>query len=253
MSLRFSAQLASDMPIGALRSLAYYTCVSRHAASLSAFEICASVAFSASLTSTPPIPRKPPSGAASATCWLIWRSHPLKAAASPGAFASTTAPACRSVSIHLAVISADFKPRSFSFNPSRAVLRPWEVSKSETTALMSGFAAGSILAFTSSLLLANPSFRSPHNPLGSAAVTAMPAIITLSSKSFHSSGEKLDLSDMDFSPQLYCWGQELHCETRLMAMAASPLCHRNRSKPVRLACEEPATESHRHVALTQPS
>src|SRR5262245_52361824 len=73
-----------------------------HAASLSALEISLSVAFSPSLTGTPPKPRNPPSIDASATCWLIWRSQPLKAAASPGALASTTAPARRSVSMHLA-------------------------------------------------------------------------------------------------------------------------------------------------------
>jgi hypothetical protein len=62
--------------------------------------------------------------------------------------------------------------------------------------LISGFAAGSILTFTSSLLLAKLSFSSPQSPLGSAAVTAMPDIITLSRRSFHSSGVKLDLSVM---------------------------------------------------------
>ena len=76
---------------------------------LSALEISASVAFSASLTCTPPMPRKPPSLAASATCWLICRSQPLKAAASPGALVSTNAPACRSVSTHLSLISAGFQ------------------------------------------------------------------------------------------------------------------------------------------------
>ena len=68
--------------------------------------------------------------------------------------------------------------------------------KSETTALISGFAAGSILTFTSSLLLAKLSFCSPHSPLGSAAVTAMPAIITHSNRSFHSSGVKFVLLAM---------------------------------------------------------
>jgi hypothetical protein len=42
-----------------------------HAASLSAVEISVSVAFSASLTGTPPMPRNPPSLEASATFWLI--------------------------------------------------------------------------------------------------------------------------------------------------------------------------------------
>src|SRR5262245_11989788 len=140
------------------------------------------------------MPRNPPSLDASATCWLIWRSQPLNAAASPGAFASTTAPACRNVSMHLALISAGLLPVSCSFRPSRAVLRPCAVSKSATTALMSGFEVVSILAVTSTLPPAKLSFRRPHSPLGSAAVTAMPAIITLSRRSFHSSGVKFDLS-----------------------------------------------------------
>jgi len=47
-------------------------------AALSAVEISVSVAFSASLTGTPPAPRNPPpSLAASATCWLICCSHLL--------------------------------------------------------------------------------------------------------------------------------------------------------------------------------
>ncbi len=40
----------------------------------------------------------------------------------------------------------------------------------------------------------------PQSPLGSAAVTAMPAIITLSRTSFHSSGVKFDLSAIDPAP-----------------------------------------------------
>src|SRR5262249_60527990 len=80
--------------------------------------------------------------------------------------------------------------------PSRAVLRPCAVSKSATPALMSGFEVVSILAVTSALPPAKLSFRRPHSPLGSAAVTAMPAIITLSRMSFHSSGVKFDLSGM---------------------------------------------------------
>ena len=42
-----------------------------HQTSPRALEISVSVAFSASLTCTPPIPRKPPSVDASATCSLI--------------------------------------------------------------------------------------------------------------------------------------------------------------------------------------
>jgi hypothetical protein len=61
-----------------------------HEWSVSALDISANVAFSASLTATPPIPRNPPSVDASATLWLIWRNQLLKAVASPGAFASRT-------------------------------------------------------------------------------------------------------------------------------------------------------------------
>src|SRR5262245_42582974 len=167
-----------------------------HAASLSALEISLSVDFSASHTRTPPMPRNPPSLDASATCWLIRRSQPLKAAASPGALASTTAPACRSVSMHLALISLGLLPVNLSFRPSCAVLRPSAVSKSATTALISASAPGSKLAVISALPSAKLSFRRPHRPLGSAAETAIPAIITLSKRSFHSSGVKFDLSGM---------------------------------------------------------
>src|SRR5260370_31083983 len=63
------------------------------------------------------MPRNPPSLAASATCWLISRSQLLKAAASPGAFASTTAPALRRVSMHFALISAGLLPANCSNRP----------------------------------------------------------------------------------------------------------------------------------------
>src|SRR5262249_16280404 len=52
-----------------------------------AFDISARVAFSASLTCTPPIPRNPPSEEASATFLLIVCSHALNPAASCGALA----------------------------------------------------------------------------------------------------------------------------------------------------------------------
>src|SRR5256884_927669 len=181
-----------------------------HTASLSALEISVSVAFSASLTETPPMPRNPPSLDASATWWLIWRSQPLKAAASPGALASTTAPACCSVSMHLALISAGLLPVNFSLRPSRAMLRPSAVSKSATTALISASDPGSILAVSSALPLAKLSFRRPHRPLGSAAETAIPAIITLSRRSSHSSGVKFDLSGM--GPLLYLRLGLLDCD-----------------------------------------
>src|SRR5262245_35754031 len=171
-----------------------------HAASLSALEISVSVAFSPSLTGTPPKPRNPPSVDASATCWLIWRSQALKAAASPGALASSTAPACRSVSMHLALISPGLLPVSSFLRPSRATLRPSAVSKSATTALISGLDPGSVLAAARAVPPAKLSFRTPQSPLSSAAVTAIPAIITLSRRSFHSSGVKFDLSVMGDTP-----------------------------------------------------
>src|SRR5262249_11268979 len=130
-----------------------------HAARLSALEISLSVAFSPSLTGTPPKPRNPPSVDASAPCWLIWRSQALQAASSPGALASTTAPACRSVSMHLALISPGLLPVSSFLRPSRATLRPSAVSKSATTALISGLDPVSIFAVTSAVPPAKLSFR----------------------------------------------------------------------------------------------
>src|SRR5499427_7663615 len=123
----------------------------------------------------------------------------------PGALASTTAPACRSVSMHLALISLGLLPVSFCFRPSRAALRPSAVSKSATTALISASAPGSNLAVISALPSAKLSFRRPHRPLGSAAETAIPAIITLSRRSFHSSGVKFDLSGMGLLLYLSSW------------------------------------------------
>jgi hypothetical protein len=67
---------------------------------------------------------------------------------------------------------------------------------------MSGFDPESILAVTSAVPPAKLSFKRPQSPLGSAAETAMPAIITLSRMSFHSSGVKFDLSVISFSPTL---------------------------------------------------
>src|SRR5215469_6203583 len=77
-----------------------------------------------------------------------------------------------------------------------ALLRPSAVSKSATTALISASAPGSNLAVISALPSAKLSFRRPHRPLGSAAEMAIPAVITLSRRSFHSSGVKFDLSGM---------------------------------------------------------
>src|SRR5262249_42715789 len=72
--------------------------------------------------------------------------------------------------------------------------------KSPTMALMSGFVLGSILALTSSPPSAKLSFRRPQSPLGSEAVMAIPAIVTLSRRTFHSSGVKFDLSVMIDTP-----------------------------------------------------
>ena len=58
------------------------------------------VAFSASLTSTPPKPRNPPSFDASATLLPICSSQALYAAASEAAFWSTIAATARSASMN---------------------------------------------------------------------------------------------------------------------------------------------------------
>jgi hypothetical protein len=66
--------------------------LSRQAEALpSASSISASEAFSASLTVTPPSPKKPPSDEASATASPMSRSHVLTAAPSSGAFLSREA------------------------------------------------------------------------------------------------------------------------------------------------------------------
>src|SRR6516225_6349809 len=67
---------------------------------------------------------------------------------------------------------------------------------------MRGLAVGSVLAATSAEPSAKLSFRRPHRPLGSAAEIAIPAIVTLSRRSFHSSGVKFDLSAIDSTPLL---------------------------------------------------
>src|SRR5262245_54369548 len=71
---------------------------------------------------------------------------------------------------------------------------------SATTAFMSEFVLGSIFAFTNSPPSAKLSFKRPQSPLGSAAVMAIPAIVTLSRRTFHSSGVKFDLSVMSATP-----------------------------------------------------
>ena len=61
----------------------------------SAFAMSPKVAFSASLTCTPPIPRKPPSFEAAATFWLMPLSQALNTGASFGALASRMAETSR--------------------------------------------------------------------------------------------------------------------------------------------------------------
>ena len=77
-------------------------------------------------------------------------------------------------------------PLNLVFNASRAAL-PSAVLKSSTTALMRALVPGSVFAFASAVPPAKLSFRRPHNPLGSAAVIAIPHAITLSKRTFHSS------------------------------------------------------------------
>src|SRR5215831_16483040 len=67
---------------------------------------------------------------------------------------------------------------------------------------MSGFDLGSILAVMSSRPPAKLSFKRPQSPLGSAAEIAIPAIVMLSKRSFHSSEVKFDLSAMSDTPLL---------------------------------------------------
>src|SRR5262249_14611663 len=183
-------------------------------AALSAFEISLNVAFSASLTGTPPPKSPPPSFAASATCWLICCNQPLYAAASPGAFASTMAATCRNVSMHLFLISAGLLPLNLFFNASRAAL-PSAVLKSSTTALMSALVPGSVLALASAVPPAKLSFRRPHSPLGSAAEIAIPHTITLSKRTFHSSGVKLALFVMNLTP-LSTYLVSLNCRSHCL-------------------------------------
>src|SRR6478752_9996841 len=149
-----------------------------------------SVAVSASLTRTPPKPRKDPSTAASATFWLISQSQVLKAPASLGALASTMAETSR----RLANERCKHTEGSAWAKHSRIarMLDPpsSDLSKSATAALMSSLELASRLAAASAKLLAAASLRVPHKPLGSAAETAMPATMMLSNTLVHSSGVK---------------------------------------------------------------
>src|SRR5262249_22317235 len=95
--------------------------------------------------------------------------------------------------------------------------------RSATTALTSRPDRGSTCACASALLLAKLSFSNPQRPLGSAAVTAMPAIITLSRRSFHSSGVKFDLSVIGVNPPLARHVAEGRREATGGAVHASPV------------------------------
>src|SRR4051812_24890966 len=92
----------------------------------------------------------------------------------------------------LSRISAGLLPDSLACTPSRAAVRPSLVPKSAASALMSSFGP-EVLASSNAHPLDRLSFRSPHKPLGSAAVTASPAIMGLSKSLVHSSGVKLGL------------------------------------------------------------
>src|SRR4051812_16022063 len=88
--------------------------------------------------------------------------------------------------------SGSLLPDSFVWMPSRAAVRPSLVPKSAATALINSFAP-EFLASSNAHPLDSPSFINPQSPLGSATVTAMPAIITLSKSVVHSFGVKLAL------------------------------------------------------------
>ena len=98
----------------------------------------------------------------------------------------------------VAVISEGFLPDNCVRRPPRAAARPSPVSNSLETALMSSFALASRAAPITACALAMHSLSVPQRRLGSAAVTAMPAIITLSRSVVHSAGVKSDLPAIGF-------------------------------------------------------
>src|SRR5262245_59580963 len=101
--------------------------------------------------------------------------------------------------MHLSFISEILPPLNLFFRASRAAL-PSAVPKSATRARVSALAAGSALVLASALPPAKLSFRRPQSPLGSAALIAVPAAVTLPKRTFHSSGVKFDLSVMTSAP-----------------------------------------------------
>src|SRR5215217_4963215 len=92
----------------------------------------------------------------------------------------------------LSRISVGLLPDSLACTPSRVAVRPSLVPKSVASALMSSVGP-EVLASKSAHPLDRLSFSNPHRPLGSAAVTASPAIMGLSRSLVHSSGVKLVL------------------------------------------------------------
>src|SRR5262249_37212679 len=104
--------------------------------------------------------------------------------------------------MHFDLTSADLLSASFALRSSRAAFRPSAAPNSATSALMSGLDVGSIFPCAPMLPAAKLSWSSPQSPLGSPAVTAIPAIVTLSSSTVHSSGVKFDLSVIGVAPLL---------------------------------------------------
>jgi hypothetical protein len=108
--------------------------------------------------------------------------------------------ACFRISRDLATISGGVLPDNCVRSSSRAVARPSPVSKSPAIALMSSVALASCFAPMAARALAMLSLRVLQRPLGSAAVTASHAIITLSKRVFYSSGVKSVLPAIGFPP-----------------------------------------------------
>ena len=113
---------------------------------------------------------------------------------SSGAFPSSTLETALSSDSAVFLRSLNVVPLNRACRAALAADRPSDVAKSSATALTSGFACELCRASRSAQPPAMPSFRSPHTPLGSAAVIAIPAIIGLESSRLHSSAVKVVLS-----------------------------------------------------------
>src|SRR5215204_2867814 len=103
-------------------------------------EISASVAFSASLTATPPKPRNPPSLPASAAFWATSRSHALKGPASCGVFWSRSAETARNSPIAFAFTSGIFAPLNCDWMCCCTAVHVAGSEKPSATAFTSGLA-----------------------------------------------------------------------------------------------------------------